>query len=266
MDVLSDLLDALRSHAYVELHATFCDRWQVDMGTEPMASFHVVSRGECWLHLPEGPPVALHPHDLVFVPRNSPHVVAHSVERPTRDTPVNRPAERVAGPSTTLLCGRVEFEQDDWNPLIEALPAYIVLPIEQYGSTTLGSMSKALIAEAERGATGSRVVLDRLADVLFVEIVRLHVSKNNTSSFLAAIEDPRIGEALSQFHAGVDRHWSIESLAGVSGMSRSAFAARFQDLVGIAPMQYVRRWRMQLGRRLLVTISQPIVKIAESCG
>ncbi|MEH6609011.1 MAG: cupin domain-containing protein [Halioglobus sp.] len=266
MDVLGDMLNTLRLDASIFLHATFCQSWNVDVGGMHSAGFHVVSKGSCYLHRPDSAPVALHPGDLIFVPRNSPHNLCDTFERPAPETPVNSPAEQVSGPSTTLICGRVDFPEAYWNPLLEALPDYIILPGSESEDTTLGSVIAALTREAEERPAASDVVLNRLADVLFVEVVRKFVSQQHNSTFLAAVADAKLSRALVEFHAAPGNNWSVQSLAEVACMSRSAFADRFHQLTGIAPMNYVTRWRMQHGYHQLTTGTCSIREIAESCA
>lgn len=230
------------------------------------SKFHLIASGGCWLHLPYGNPVALNERDLLFLPHNAPHLVTNSPEPPADSTPRNLPAQVVAGPSTTLICGRIEFTQNYWNPLIEALPEYLILPTNESNGSALSKVVDALIVECEANRDGSSVVIDRLSDILFIEIVRTYVTQSKNSSFLAAISDPKLSKALAAFHAEPGGPWSVRSLANVAGMSRSAFAERFQGLVGLTPMSYVGRWRMQHAHHLLTSSSTPLHSIATQCG
>jgi thiosulfate/3-mercaptopyruvate sulfurtransferase len=110
------------------------------------------------------------------------------------------------------------------------------------------------------------VVIDRLSDILFVQVVRSHIKQKKGDGFLAAIADPKISHALAQFHLSPGNDWSVQSLAELAGMSRSSFADRFHQLVGMSPMHYVLRWRMQHGHNLLTTTTLSMVQIAEQCG
>ena len=266
MDILGDMLNTLRLDASIFLHASFCNAWNVDIGAMRTASFHLVSSGSCYLHRPENAPLALNPGDLIFIARNAPHNLCDSFEPPAPATPTNSPAEIISGPSTTLICGRVDFPEEYWNPLLDALPEYIILPTSESENTTLGKVIAALTLEAEERPAASDVVLNRLADVLFIEVVRKFVRQQQNSSFLAAVADSKLSRALIEFHAALGNNWSVQALADVACMSRSAFADRFQQLTGIAPMHYVTRWRMQHGYYMLTTSTQPLLDIAESCG
>ncbi|MDH3980540.1 MAG: cupin domain-containing protein [Gammaproteobacteria bacterium] len=266
MDLISSMLSTLRLDASIFLHSTFCNEWVIDIGAMNIATFHLVSHGDCWLHFPHKKPVALHERDLVVLPHNAPHLITNSPDEPGADTPRNTPADTVCGPSVTLICGTVTFNQNYWNPLIEALPEYVILPTLDSRETTLGKIIDALINESERGETGSEAIIDRLADILFIEVLRAYVKKEHSNSFLVAITDPKVSQALVAFHAEPGNSWSVESLAAVACMSRSAFAERFQKLSGASPMNYVTRWRMQHAHSKLTETTESIADIAEGSG
>jgi thiosulfate/3-mercaptopyruvate sulfurtransferase len=266
MDLISNVLSTLRLNADIFLHSTFCSEWVIDISDFDIGTFHLVSHGESWLHLPHQKAIPLHEKDLVVLPHNAPHLITNSPEAPSAETPRNTPAEEVFGPSVTLICGKVSFSQNYWNPLIEALPEYVILSARDSVDTTLGNVIDALIGECERNETGSEAIIDRLADILFIEVLRAYVKKAHTNSYLVAISDPKISLALQAFHAAPGENWSVQTLADTACLSRSAFAERFQGLLGIPPMHYVGRWRMQFAHSKLIESSDSIGDISESCG
>ena len=109
MDLLSNMLTTLRLDARIFLHSTFCQQWVIDIGAFELATFHLISHGDCWLHLPHTKPVALQEKDLVVLPHNATHLITPSAEPPAEDTPRNAPAGVISVPSVTLICGTVEF-------------------------------------------------------------------------------------------------------------------------------------------------------------
>ena len=266
MDLISNMLTTLRLNASIFLHSTFCKEWVIDIGEFNVATFHLISHGNCWLHLPQGKPVALHERDLVILPHNAPHLVSNSPEPPRDDTPRNTPAETICGPSVTFICGTAVFSQNYWNPLVEALPEYIIMSTLDSRDTTLGKIIDALINESESNDLGSEAIIDRLADILFIEVLRSYIKKEHSGSFLLAISDAKISRALVEFHADPGKDWDVQALADIACLSRSAFAERFQNLVGMPPMQYVTRWRMQFAHNKLTESMESIGDIAASCG
>ena len=118
------------------------------------------------------------------------------------------------------------------------------------------------------GGERSAVVLGRLAEILFEEAVHRHVASlpEGEKGWLAALRDPAIGRAVALLHRRLDRQWTTEDLAAEVGLSRSAFAARFTDLVGDPPMRYLLRWRMQLAARRLSDTRDPVARVAFDAG
>lgn len=111
-------------------------------------------------------------------------------------------------------------------------------------------------------------MVDRLADILLVQAIRVHLAAapQATVNWLAGVADSKIGRALRDLHADVATDWSVATLAKSAGMSRSAFAERFRAIVGMAPLEYLTRWRMFRVRRELLDTDQPFAVIAQRNG
>jgi len=118
-------------------------------------------------------------------------------------------------------------------------------------------------------APGSEVVANRLAEVLFIQTLRAHIASGSESckrGWLRAIFDRQIGAALRCVHENVKSPWTVQSLAAAAGMSRSAFASRFKELLGQIPLDYVTDWRMQKATQLLNQQDKKLAEIAQSVG
>jgi AraC-like DNA-binding protein len=275
VDILSEAVRLLRLHASVFLHSTFCEHWAVDISAFKTATFHVIAGGECWLHLPDrADPAPLKVGDLVICPRNAPHVVSNDGAFPDASVPRNQPVsdridsiDDLDGPSTALICGYFEFSQQRWNPLLDALPDYVIIPTEHESGSGLDALINYMVQETRLANPGSDVVIDRLSDVLFIQAVRAYLKQQHQEcGYLSALVDPKMGKALAVFHAAIGDDWSVQGLADAAGMSRSAFADGFTVLVGMTPMQYVTGWRMQYAYDQFLTTAQSIAQVAESCG
>jgi AraC family transcriptional regulator, activator of mtrCDE len=124
-----------------------------------------------------------------------------------------------------------------------------------------------MIHETRVARPGAEAVVNRLAGVLFVQMVRAHIEQSKSPpAMLAAIADKQVGAALELMHQAPQDGWTLEMLARRAGMSRSALAARFHQLVGETPMQYLTMWRMQRARGLLGETSLGTAAIAERVG
>ena len=275
MDILNEILQKLRLRSEIFLHARFCNEWVVDI--EPLelkVSFHVIAHGDCWLRVPDSPtPLALHEGDLVICLRNPPHFVTPSSAYPADDLPRNSPAsdlipgDDVQGESTTLICGKCEFLQYSWNPVLEALQNIMVIPTKDSAQTNLGTIIKLMIAEAEANNTSSSAIIDRLSDILLIEAIRTYSQLNaQDKGYLAALKEPRLCKALTSFHKAPDQNWTVQTLSEEATMSRSAFAELFKHMVGMSPMEYVTGWRMQHAYDVLTLDNKSVTQIAEDCG
>lgn len=270
VDVLSDVLRVFRLSARVYLHASFCGAWAVDIADHKKAPFHVIAAGSCWLHFPgRRMPVSLGAGDLVVFPHDTPHALADSAELPGPEVPRNRPATGVIeGAFTTLICGDFEIEQQAWNPLLEALPDVIIARHnDPANAQRLDAMLSLIVSEAGTDEPGSKAVVDKLAETLFVHVVRTYLRQQQAEAgYLAALVDSHVGKALQAMHEHPERKWTVEELALVAGQSRSVFADRFQRLAGIAPLQYLTRWRMRRAHEWLTAGGDSVARIAERCG
>lgn len=269
MDVLSDVLRTLRLRAKVFLHASFRGEWAVDTSGERRATFHWIAGGGSWLHMPGKPePIALTRGDLVVFPHDAKHTICHSETPPAGDMPRNQILEtNAAGPTVTLICGYFDFERRAWNPLVAALPEVMVIRDEgSTGVPLMDTLGRFLYYEVERGLVGSSLLIDKLSEILFIHAIRSHMENCKEHGFIAALADSRIGMSLRKMHERPADKWSVEGLAKVAGMSRSAFAARFSSLMEMTPMQYLTRWRVTLANERFLTSDESVAQVAESCG
>ena len=103
---------------------------------------------------------------------------------------------------------------------------------------------------------------------MFIEIIRRHLESlpAQRSGWLAGLRDPFVGKALSLMHGMPARHWTIEELAREVGLSRSVLAERFANLVGLPPMHYLTKWRMQIASELLTGSNTNMASIADRVG
>lgn len=253
-DLLSSILTVIRLRARIYHHATFCGQWQLDSPEERRASFHLLGSGQCRLELLESDHgVPLHAGDLVLLPRNTPHRLT------------GNEGEKF----TTLLCGYFEFSLGSTNPILDALPDLLVIAREDdpQSSTELMALSGLMQAEANRVQTGSRLALDRLAEVLFVLMIRRYLeTADDPRGILAGLADRKIARALVAMHGTPERAWTVETLAKEAGMSRTAFAQRFATLVGQSPLSYLSGWRMLLAERWLAEERLSVAAVAERLG
>jgi AraC-like DNA-binding protein len=163
-----------------------------------------------------------------------------------------------------LLCAAIEFGSGDENPLLGSLPPMMRVPVTELAAldATLG----VLFAEAGARRCGHSTVLDRLTEVLFVQLMRYAIERRLVQGgVVAGLADVRLARALTAMHDDPARNWSLASLAATAGMSRSRFAARFAEVVGVPAMEYLTRWRIGLAQGLLRQGRPPKV-VAQEVG
>ena len=265
-DPLSVLLARLELSAEVYVNGNFCGTWALDTGGSRRIPFHLVGEGQAWLHFQDLPATALEAGDLVIFPRAAHHVVANSPVAPPAEL-VNAPMSN-DGETTQVVCGFFDFTDSGVYPLLDTLPPVILLARGEEGSDSgTGRLVGQLLGELARQRPGFYTAIDRIAFLLFVEVLRQQVTAGAASpGLLSALFEPRIGRALSAIHGAPEQAWTLESLAQEAAMSRSAFAQRFRQLLGLAPMKYLTRWRMNEARRLLRTSTLSTAQIAQRSG
>jgi AraC-like DNA-binding protein len=242
-----------------------------------LAHFAMLARGNCWLGVEGNPePIPLTGGDCILLARDSSIVM--------RDSPRTRPMSTFreiaakangnvahyggGGAPTTVVCGSLSFDRASLKPVTQLLPSFILIKADQAHTLALHITMQALASEMAGQAPGSEVVATRLAEVLFIQILRAHITSEpeRNQGWLRAIFDPQVGTALNAVHDSVNTPWTVESLAEAAGMSRSAFAVRFKELLGQTPLEYVTEWRMQKAMQLLEQRDKKLIEVARSVG
>ncbi len=250
--------------------------WGIAMPPMPgTIVFHLVTEGELVLEV-DGETTPMTAGDIVLVPHGNGHAILDapgSVTTPLFDLPRVEVGERYErlqvtgpGPRTELVCGAVSFTGLGVARLIRSLPS--VLPAARGADAAwMRAAFDVVGAESRNPRPGSDIVTARLADILVVTVVRSWLESGTPDrGWVAGLRDPLLGRALASFHGEPGAPWSLSSLASEAGMSRSAFAARFRELLGEPPMAYVTAWRMDVAARLVRDERLPLARVAERVG
>jgi AraC-like DNA-binding protein len=265
-DLLSDVLHSFRVRVHVFKKGSYCGAWALDSGNHRGSVFHLIGRGAAWLHSEQQEtPLALRGGDLVMLPKGDWHQISGTAERQL--APTLTPKD-VAGPSTTVLCARVESTAGPVDPIIRALPDILVVHAEDQGtSSQLQALARMMMSEYESGVPGGQAVLERLAEIMYVMIIRHHMQNTSTRrGLLAVLTDDRLTTVLAAIHQDPGHDWRVDEFANLAGMSRTAFTQKFNRVMEMTPMQYVTQWRMQLAKELLYDRRNSVTKIAEQLG
>ena len=279
-DPLGEALHLLTLTGCVYARSELTAPWGIDLPPlEGHMMFHVVTAGRCWLEVDGSEPLALERGSLALVPHGLGHRLGDTPGRtsvPFFDLPIERVSERYErlthggdGALCRLICVVVRFDHAAAERLIDALPPVVHLDAWDDGDDRwLADTLRFLAREAEALRPGGETVLTRLADVLVIQMLRhwIEHEAEADNGWLAALKDEQIGRAITAMHRQPGADWTVETLARVSAMSRSAFAARFTAVVGEPAMRYLARWRLQLARARLREGSEPLGVVAERFG
>jgi AraC-like DNA-binding protein len=242
-----------------------------------LAHFGMVSRGNCWLSVGGMPdPLPLTGGDCFLLApgssyalRDNPRTQAHSFCEAAPKNNTNVIHYGGGGIPTTIVSGWFRFGQMSVKPLRRLLPELILIKADQAQTLALHATLQLLASEMSEPAPGAEVMVNRLADILFIQCVRAHIASESEtckSGWLRAIFDPKIGAALKAIHERVENPWTVEALAAAAGMSRSAFALRFKELLGETPLEYLTNWRMYKATGFLQDGDKKLFEVAKSVG
>lgn len=290
MDALSDVLQAVRLTGAVFFDIRASEPWVAETppgsqivgrifpGAGHLIPYHVVTRGACWGSVDGEPPVQVSAGDVIVFPHGDAHTMSStpgmrsipnlSLYRRPGDgqLPFSMSMGDSQEESAHLVCGYLACDAQPFNPLLDALPRTIHVGDRAGGALRI--FVEFAMREARDQVPGGEVVLGRLSELMFVDVVRryLETLPATRTGWLSGLREPFVGRALTALHRSPSRNWTIEALAHEVGLSRSALAERFTHLVGQPPMQYLANWRMQLAANYLLSGSDSVAAIAERVG
>jgi len=254
MDPFSDIISLLRPHTALSKPITGRGAWGVRYAAHDQPGFAIVLEGRCWLALDGNEPVLLEQGDVVLLPSapafalfSKPGVPCIPVE--PSDTAV-RHGDPDGEPDCRMHGGTFAIDRVNAALLLELLPRMIHVRAAEGDTGRLAHIIDLIRDECETDRPGRDMILERLLEIMLVECLRRPGVDQAplTPGLLAGMRDPAIAGSLRAMHAGVRTGWTVADLARRAGMSRSAFAARFSERLGCAPMEYLSRWRMTLAR------------------
>jgi len=293
-DALSDLLRTVRLTGATFFDVVARNPWAAEQptrelvlpkilpGAEHLISYHVVTEGRCYAGIIGEEPIALDAGEVIVFTRGDAHVMSSNPGmRAQPVTPAEMEAvtsgslpffKSVGGegtPSVKLVCGFLACDAHPFNPLLDNLPPIIKAGNPQGGDANwLGQFIRLARSESADKRAGGESVLAKLSELMFIEVVRqyLETLPPEQAGWLAGLRDPFVGKALSLMHGKPAHDWTIEELAKDVGLSRSVLAERFTDLVGMPPMHYLAKWRMQIAAGLLSGGNTNMATIAAEIG
>jgi AraC-like DNA-binding protein len=280
VDVMSDVLLAVRLTGAVFFDVAARSPFVTEspssavIGPRVMADadhvigFHVVTRGSCWAEAVDrsDPPVRLRAGEMVIYPAGDANTMTSAPGLRGHPDPAlyDRPVDSALPFTITMhadadaeechfVCGFLGCDIRPFNPLLEALPVVVRAPVSPASWQWMAGLLDAAVQATGHGGAGREAMLAKLAELMFVEALRAHLESlpPDARGWVAGLRDPQVGRALQVIHGHPCEVWNLDALARAVSMSRSSFAERFAAYVGMPPMQYLTRWRLQLASRLL---------------
>jgi AraC-like DNA-binding protein len=287
MDPLSDLLRVVRLDGAYFYPVEAAEPWSVVSagarelaprilpGAEHLISYHILTRGRCYAGLVGEPQVELLAGDVILFPHGDPTLMSSARglrmgAGPNSRSPARYPETVLLGEQgsrvTAFVCGFLGCDRRPFNPLIASLPR--LLHVRGMVDSWPGGFTRQLVEESRHQRAGSVTVLTRLAELMFIEVLRRYLADlpPGQSGWLAGLRDEAVGRALSLLHGRPAHSWTLGDLAREVASSRSNLARRFTELVGQPPMQYLTHWRMQVAANLLAQRSDKVATIATEVG
>ena len=303
-DTLSDLIRTVRLRGAVFFYVECTDPWVVENphskdliqaimpGVEHLMEFHGVASGSCWASIVGEEAIRLNEGDLVLFPQGEHHVMSSApgmrakvadasmfiAPRPPQlpfslnVTERGATAARIdarGGEPTRMVCGFLGCDAKPFNPLLASMPRVLRMPgLAADGSSWIATFLRSAVEESSRKRPGGEAVLERMSEMMFVEVVRRYVDTlpPDQTGWLAGTRDPAVGRALALMHEKPAKAWTLERLGEEAALSRSTLHERFVSLIGQPPMQYLAQWRMQLATGWLRDTDAKVSDIALEVG
>lgn len=281
VDPLSDIVSMVTVDAAVtsRLEASGC--WGLRFAAVPYAKFGVVHRGECWIAATEHPPVRLAAGDCYLFTAGGGYTMAGAADTPAGaidDAEVRYASDAVDGwlrlgeveeePDVIVTGGRFVLDADHAALLLDLLPPVLRVHAGSQSAPALRAAMELLVAETAAGAVqpGGELVRAHLAHIVITAALRAYAADPAVSGWLAALTDPQLGPVLRAVHGDPSHSWTVGELAQRAHLARSTFAARFRDIVGVPPLEYLLRLRMHHAVGLLRRPDASVTEVAQRVG
>lgn len=275
MDALTDIIRLLRPQTVLLGSLAASGRWGVRVPPQPAPTFYLVTEGQCWFTSGAADPVPLTAGDYLLSvrPETDGFLSAPDV-RPVLSNDAFKARHSVDGEVrlggdgavTRILGGLLVCDPANASLLVELLPRLVHVRAADAGGERLRTVVRLLREEAADERPGRDAILARLIEVMLIETLRREAEALPQGGLLGGLADPQLARALAQIHADVGRGWTVAKLGRHAGMSRSVFARRFAEAVGVAPVEYLLRWRMALAKDALVNGRGGLEAIAATVG
>ncbi len=233
MDRLASLFERFSLRAHVFNTGPLCVTTSYDHSSGH-GHIHVLKQGVIRVESPAKPSWTVHAPHLLFYMKPVTH----------RLVPLLNEGEVIT------VCGEIDFGNGLENPVAQVMPGLI--PVALDSNPHLTAILDLLFEEAFNEDCGRQAALDRICELLVIQLLRISMENNTTAmGLLAGLADQRLAKALTCIHTAPQQAWTLEQLASEAGMSRASFAVKFRETLGMTPGDYLSHWRLGLAKSLL---------------
>jgi AraC-like DNA-binding protein len=288
-DAVAAALERLRIEGAIFLRGEYTEAWTYESPTGEMMAgllrpgrdrllyFHIIANGRCWVAIDGDEPHWAERGDVVVLPYGHQHRMGGAAPAecisvlelmsppPWTELPVIRHGR--GGDRTDVICGYLDVEDPLFDPALAALPPVFVVHPTGAAAEWVASSLRYVVEATQAGATDSRI-LTRLPELLFAEMIRLHLESAPAvdRGWLAALRDPVLAPALAELHRAPERKWTVADLATTVNVSRSLLDERFRDMLGRSPIRYLTDWRLHIAKDFLATTDLGVSTIGRRVG
>ncbi len=273
-EVLSDIMETLRFRSTIFFRSRLAAPWGFSLEEETAPRFHISCKGGFFVGDGEDhAPVEVGETGIILVPDGRPHWIADRPGRPLVPSAKAGEACELKSPffqtgtiTNLLICGITRFDSQLSHPLVTSLPSLIHFPRFDRESP-IWRLVELIDAEAERSQALRTPILSRLTEALYLQMLQEVVEHGEgASGFFGALRDCRVRRALELLHREPITPWTLHDLANQAALSRATLVRRFRESVGVAPIEYLTRWRLLKAQQLVRHSDDSMDRIAGRVG
>lgn len=281
MDALSQIFEELHISETQYFYLQGQGNWHCSIDSSHIV-YYLVMQGQCILCHEQGENSLLNAGDLVMLTQGKKHYIRSTSElgnsMPVRELSGEFSGHRddavIIGSTPTfnckILCFQCHVDVDMARPLLSALPSMILIDhqIQTNATEWIQYVFQFLALEASSQKIGKDTLINRLAGLILIECIRYHIEhlSEDSESWLLVFKDPALFQAMNAIHQHLDRHWTVAELAQIAHMSRSSFAERFTQKIGMPPLTYLYKYRLRVAAYYLRKTNQSSATISEKLG
>lgn len=279
MDLLSDILESIRlkklkAVIYPKITVSK-NSWGIQIPEDNRSQFWRLLQGTCYLKMDGEIAIKMKPGEIFFIPHGASHQISGNPQNKCVPAEQYGKALRNGAPlfkgrdeETVLMGGHFEIDPYFNHPFVNSLPRLMhITAMQSELCFWLNNVAVFMNDEISDEQAGTKVILARLADIIFILIIRAYLNQENIEQgFLMALKDERISNSLKTMHEFPEKEWTVEQLASKAGMSRSLYSKEFKRSVGETPLAYLTNWRIIKSKEFLSASKENISEVAAKVG